>query len=36
VAVESRNVADRVIAVVRPVEPVRQKPHKNRGEIAFQ
>jgi hypothetical protein len=28
VAIEARRVADRVIAIVQPVEPVRQQPHR--------
>jgi len=36
VAVEARKVADRVIAVVQPVEPVRPKPQRPKAKTLFE
>ncbi len=36
VAVEARRVADRVIAVVQPVEPVRQQPQRPKMKGLFE
>ena len=36
VAVEARKVADRVIAIVQPVEPVRTKPQRARTKGLFE
>ena len=36
VAVEARKVADRVIAVVQPVEPVRPKPQRPKVKTLFE
>ncbi len=36
VAVEARKVADRVIAIVQPVEPVRPKAAATEGEGLFE
>ena len=36
VAVEARKVADRVIAIVQPVEPVRQKPQRKKVKGLFE
>ena len=35
VAVEARRVADRVIAIVQPVEPVRQQPQGPKAKSLF-
>jgi hypothetical protein len=35
-AVEARKVADRVIAIVQPVEPVRPKPHRPKVKGLFE
>ena len=35
VAVEARRVADRVIAIVQPVEPVRQQPQGSKEKGSF-
>ena len=36
VAVEARKVADRVIAIVQPVEPVRPKPQRPKMKSLFE
>ena len=36
VAVEARKVADRVIAIVQPVEPVRPKPQRKKVKGLFE
>jgi hypothetical protein len=36
VAVEARKVADRVIAIVQPVEPVRPKPQRPKVKTLFE
>jgi len=36
VAVEARKVAERVIAIVQPVEPVRQKPQRPKVKGLFE
>jgi hypothetical protein len=36
VAVEARKVADRVLAIVQPVEPVRPKPQRPKVKTLFE
>ena len=36
VAVEARKLADRVIAIVQPVEPVRMKPERPKAKTLFE
>jgi hypothetical protein len=35
-AAEARKVADRVLAIVQPVEPVRPKPQCPKGKTLFE